>query len=494
MIRFKVALPQGVDRSLLNYLPFVFLVAGLVISQATNYLLFHSAVEIFSAMVAVSMFAITWNARKIMKNDYILFLSIAFVFVGIIDFFHALAYKGMGVFPRFDSDLPTQLWIAGRYLLAGSFLAAPLFFREKLNESLTIMVYLGISILLALSMFIWRNFPASYVEGVGQTPFKIVSEYIIILLLLVSLLVLRRYRHRFNGRVFFLLSLSIFIGIVSEMMFTLYIGVYDFFNMLGHFAKFFSYYLVYKAIVEIGLSQPYSLLLREMKQLERRKDEFISMITHELKTPLTSIKGYLQILNRAGGRKHGDRNFELISRANLHADKLDKLITDLLDVTSIDMGRFELKNEEFSVEELVKESIDTIQVANPKHQIIYKGKLRQKIKGDKGRLEQALTNLLTNAVKYSPNSKKIIVGASRKNGAVEISVTDFGIGIPKRKQRSIFEKFYRVPSDQGWTEGLGLGLYVTKEIIERHQGKIWMESMVDKGSTFYFRLPLKERG
>ena len=243
---------------------------GLYISSLYSYLLFHGIAELFSITVCVCIFVICLNCREFIQNGYILFIGIAYFFVAIIDGVHTLAYKGMGVFSGYDANLPTQLWIAARYLQSASLLVAPAFFKVKPRLHYLLFFY-SVTSALTLGAIFWGNvFPDCYIEGIGLTPFKIVSEYIIIALLTVALLLLNKNRLQFEPGVFKLLALSIIITIFSELAFTSYVGVYGFFNLLGHFLKILAFYLFYKALVETSLKRPYSIIFKELTE-ERQK-------------------------------------------------------------------------------------------------------------------------------------------------------------------------------------------------------------------------------
>jgi signal transduction histidine kinase len=240
---------------------------GLLLSRRYNYLLFHSLVEIFSVVVAVSIFMLFWSARRFMENGYFLFMGIAYLFIGGLDLVHTLAYKGMGVFPDYGANLPTQLWIAARYVEALSLLVALLFVHRKLRSTFVFAGYALTSVLLLGSIY-GGVFPDCFIEGAGLTPFKKVSEYIISFILVASILLLARRRRMFDARVFNLLGASIAVTIVSELAFTLYENVYGLPNLIGHFLKIVSGYLIYVAFVQIGLTQPYNLLFRDLKRKE----------------------------------------------------------------------------------------------------------------------------------------------------------------------------------------------------------------------------------
>lgn len=475
----------------LDILILILLSLLLVAARSVSYLFFHTSVEIFSVIVAFSIFLFTWNSRKITRNNYFLFIGIGYLFVGIIDFVHTLAYKGMGVFPGvIGANAATQLWIAGRYILALSVFIAPIFLIKKLNEKLTLVIYLIITILIILSIFYWKIFPASYIDGVGLTPFKRISEYIVIVLFVCALIFLYKLRNKIDKTVFILLTIAFVLNIVAEVSFTLYFDVYDIFNMLGHLAKLFSYYLIYKAIIATGLTKPYNLLFLELEQMSKKKDEFMSVASHELKNPIASIKAYAQILQRKLIDRKDVKNAELISKIERQANKINKLVDDLLDVSKIESGQMIFNYAKFNIDNFVKDVISDYQSTSIKHKIQIEGKVGVKVMADKDRISQVLGNLISNALKYSPQAGKVIVKLERIKNDVTISVQDFGIGIASDMKKSIFEKYYRTVGGRRTAEGSGLGLYISSRIIRAHGGKIWVESKKGKGSTFSFSLPV----
>jgi PAS domain S-box-containing protein len=241
---------------------------GLYLTSLYSYLLFHSLAEIFSIVVACGIFMLAWNSRRFLDNTYLLFIGIAYLFIGSLDLIHTLAYQGMGVFQGYGTNLPTQLWIASRYVESLSLLIAPLFFGRKLKTNFLFLGYvLAVSLLLG-SIFYWNLFPVCFIEGVGLTLFKKVSEYIISLILFVSIAMLFKKRREFDTSVLRLLIASIILTIVSELAFTFYVHAYGLSNLIGHYLKIVSFYLIYKAIIETGLAKPYALLFRNLKQSE----------------------------------------------------------------------------------------------------------------------------------------------------------------------------------------------------------------------------------
>lgn len=244
------------------------LLFGLWTTTLQSYLLFHCLAEIFSIIVAFCIFILAWNSRRFAKNSYLLFIGIAYLFIGVLDLTHTLAYKGMGVFLLDDPNLSTQLWIAARYVESASLLIAAFLVGRKLKVNFAFIGYILITAVLLGSIFYWNIFPICYVEGDGLTTFKIVSEYIISFILIASIITIIRKRHKFDKSVLQLLIASIVVTIVSELAFTMYIDVYGFSNFIGHYLKIISFYLIYKAIIETGLTKPFAVLFRELKQSE----------------------------------------------------------------------------------------------------------------------------------------------------------------------------------------------------------------------------------
>ncbi|MBA4417674.1 MAG: hypothetical protein C0392_07160 [Syntrophus sp. (in: bacteria)] len=259
----------------MNLIIWPLLCGGLYLTSLYSYLLFHIVTESFSIVIAFALFMISWNTRNMAKSNYVLFLGITFLFTGLIDFAHTLAFKGMGIFRGFDANLPTQLWIIARYMQSLSLLVAPWFIDRKLNPGAVIGFYLSATLILLAAAFSGTMFPDCFIEGRGLTPFKIVSEYIICFILVLSLILLLRCRESFDPRILRLLVWSILFTILSELFFTFYISVYGLSNLIGHYFKIFSFYLIYQAIIVTGLENPYRLLFFD---LQKHREELQTII------------------------------------------------------------------------------------------------------------------------------------------------------------------------------------------------------------------------
>lgn len=233
--------------------------------------------------------------------------------------------------------------------------------------------------------------------------------------------------------------------------------------------------------------------ITEQKELQQQKDAFIGIASHELKTPVTSIKAYTQIMEKMLLKKGEMVEARMMRKMDSQLDRLTSLINDLLDVTKINSGKLQFNPQEFNFELLIKDLIEDLQRTTDTHRLIEKYSPTGIVFADKERIGQVITNLITNAIKYSPNAKEIIISTTLKDQEVTVRVQDFGVGISLEDQSKVFEQFYRVNGEMQHTfAGLGLGLYISSEIIKREGGKIWVESIKDKGSTFCFCIPVKK--
>ncbi|MGE5468370.1 MAG: MASE3 domain-containing protein [Ignavibacteria bacterium] len=273
---------------------------GFYLSSRYSYLLFHNLIEIITASVAFALLALTWNARRFLSNGYLKALGIGYGMIAVVDLVHALAYKGMGIFPGYDANLPTQLWIAARYVQAGTLCAAPLLIRKPVNERLLLAVFSTV-VVGVLFLTFSGNFPDCFIEGQGLTPFKIGSEYLISGVLIATLVPLHANRKQFGGSVFLLIAGSIVCTALSELSFTAYVSVYGFANMLGHLLKLAAFYLIYRAVLVTGFSEPFELIFRDLKQADerlRRAHDTLEDKVRERTAELRASEAELRRMNR----------------------------------------------------------------------------------------------------------------------------------------------------------------------------------------------------
>jgi diguanylate cyclase (GGDEF)-like protein len=275
-----------------RYTPLFFsgmLLLGLYLTSLYSYLLSHSIAELFSVVIGCNIFIVAWNSRQRLDNHFFLFVGIAYLFVSLLDLLHMLSYKGMGVFVGYDANLPTQLWIAARYCQSLSLLASPLFLRRKLTIYLVVGIYAAV-IAVGLAAIFGGVFPTCYVEGVGLTPFKKISEYLISAILFCSIGLFLYKRGAFDSNVVRWLVASLVLTITSEIFLTLYTGLDDFINLIGHFFKLIAFYLIYVAIVEMGLEKPQRILFQDLKHRERALQKALKDVQRlAITDPLTGL-------------------------------------------------------------------------------------------------------------------------------------------------------------------------------------------------------------
>ena len=231
--------------------------------------------------------------------------------------------------------------------------------------------------------------------------------------------------------------------------------------------------------------------IHELKNLQQQKDDFISIASHELKTPVTSLKVSLQLLDRMKDNPSIPIFSKLIGQANKSLNKVGALIEELLNLSKLNQGQLHLNKTQFNVSQLIEDSCQHVRIEGT-FDIITTGDLKLQAYADAERIEQVVVNIVNNAVKYAPDSKKINIKIEKENDMAKVSVSDKGPGIASEKVPHLFDRYYRVDSDGVQFSGLGLGLYISSEIIKRHDGQIGVDTEIGKGSTFWFTMPLKD--
>ncbi|MCY0977680.1 PAS domain-containing protein [Chryseobacterium wangxinyae] len=226
------------------------------------------------------------------------------------------------------------------------------------------------------------------------------------------------------------------------------------------------------------------------RMITQGKDDFISIASHELKTPVTALKASLQLLQRSHDKFSSEIRTKLLDQSIKSLDKLSHLLTDLLDTTRIEQGQLKLVKRPLIIAELFEDCRSSV-IQNTTQQIIFEGDTSQTLEADHQQIGQVMVNFITNAIKYAPESDKIIIKADRvSDHEIKISVIDHGPGIPQEKVQHLFERYYRTNYHGQKFTGLGLGLYISAEIIKNHGGKIGVDTELNVGSTFWFTLPL----
>ncbi|MBS1528490.1 MAG: PAS domain-containing protein, partial [Bacteroidetes bacterium] len=241
---------------------------------------------------------------------------------------------------------------------------------------------------------------------------------------------------------------------------------------------------------------PYRMLgtvvdITESKRDEIRKNDFIAMASHELKTPLTSLKAYIQLLESKLPASSDPFIATALSKASNQVSKMTALVHSFLDLSKLEPGKLQLKKQAFDINKLVEEMIAESRAIFNTHMLQFKVTEPIMVSADKEKIGQVISNFISNAIKYSPKGSSVEITASVANSEAEVSVSDCGVGIRAKDREKIFQRFYRAnEAAVKHVAGFGIGLYLSSEIIQRHKGRIGVESSEGKGSRFYFRLPL----
>ncbi len=473
---------------------------ALYITSLYSYLLFHSLIELFTIIVASGIFVIAWNARAYLNNNYLLFLGIASIFIALLDLVHTLVYKGMGVLGGESANPATQLWIAARYVQSLSLLIAPFFLGRRLRIPILIAGYTMVTVFLLGSILAWNIFPTAYMDDGGLTTFKKVSEYVISILLIISIILLIRKHQEFDTNILHFLILFLIFTVGSEIAFTSYISVYGEANLIGHFLRLIAFYFLYKAIIETGLVKPFSLLLRNSKILEDQLreyadslqvsnlelDAYAHTVAHDLKNPLTVIASTSDLILHIPDMTRRELK-DYLKQIRTVAFEMDEIIDNLL-----------LLSEVRTVDVLVKPVDMAKIVKNVRHRLSYMSKeVHAHItapetwpvaNGYAPWIEEIWINYLSNAFKYGGRPPGIELGATRQtNGMIRFWIRDNGPGVAAGSQDTLFVPFTQLR--HAHQSGHGLGLSIVLHIVEKLGGQVGVESKAGKGSLFYFTLP-----
>jgi signal transduction histidine kinase len=233
--------------------------------------------------------------------------------------------------------------------------------------------------------------------------------------------------------------------------------------------------------------------ISEKKQDEVRKNDFIGMVSHELKTPLTSLSALIQVLNQKLQKSEDAFVPSALEKANIQVKKMSSMINGFLNIARLESGKIQIEKQYFNLDDLIVEAIDEAKLTVSGHVFNFEPCEPLTVFADREKIGSVLSNLLSNAVKYSPKGKLVTIKCEVVSGSARVSVQDEGMGIKPHDLNKLFERYYRVTSNHTQhISGFGIGLYLSAEIIERQDGKIWAESESGKGSTFFFSLPLEK--
>lgn len=583
------------------------------VAKLQGYLLFHTLVELFSIVVAFAVFIVTWNSRKMQDNAFLHLVGISYIFIGALDLLHTLTYGGMNII-QVDGFPGNQFWVATRMMEALTLVCGLLILRRRirLNSDVVFLGYFVVSVLIVLTILVWKVFPVCFVQGLGQTPFKVYMEYKIIATLLVAASLLVGSKTRFSPSVYKFLLASMIFTIVSECCFATYLSNTGTINELGHYAKLVSFFLIYKANVETGFIRPTDLIFKDLKESEQKyrtlaenlpgmvlrfdpqfkciyanrsisllagsngfiensiegqlqvylvpllhragqsgeqqmesfelkgsqgsefhtiqvipekssqdqqlsylvicndvtglkrtqlqlqqlndtKDKLFSIIAHDLKNPFTSLLTYSELIYKKSSSLDRIKIEQMATRMNHSAKEAYALLENLLSWSSVQTGLLRAVPELLSVRELLEQMHSLMgPLAQQKGISLVVGNIEQtNVFADRQMVATVLRNLVSNALKFSFQNGQVEIAVSQVDGFALFSVADTGTGIPVESQAKLLEVGNKFSSIGTASEsGTGLGLVLCREFIELNGGKIYFQSELGVGTTFFFTLPI----
>ncbi|WP_022850706.1 sensor histidine kinase [Limisalsivibrio acetivorans] len=481
----------------------LFTLVALFFSSRYNYLLFHSLSELFSIVIAGGIFLIGWHSRSFIKNNYLLFISVPYLFIGLLDMLHTLSYPGMEIFTDYDF-YANQLWIAARYMESITLLIA--FFVIKKEENVDVfklfVVYFIITGLIILSIFVWRIFPVCFIEGEGLTTFKKVSEYIISAVILFSIFLLYKRREYFDSYVYRYMMYSFFFTIGAELAFTFYIDNYGISNLIGHYFKLFSFYCIYRSVVRTGLEEPHRIIFHELVTKERRlqeanatKDKLFSILLHDLRGPIGGLASFLDVFKNDFDSYDKDFLRKFIIQAQKDTQNLYELLENSFSWARAQTGLIKPNIRDVDTMDLLKDTADQLSVLAVKKgiQMDVDGSPCGRVKTDPDLLITIVRNLAGNSLKYTPEGGKVTLACGRKGESVFVSVIDTGMGMSEKKQEGLFDITNKEsrPGTDG-EKGTGLGLVICREFADLLGGSLKVESEEGKGTAITLFLPVSQ--
>jgi signal transduction histidine kinase len=463
---------------------------ALYLGSRHSYILYHTAIEIFTIVVAAGVFMIGWNTRRVIDNNFLLFIGIAYLFVAGIDILHTLAYHG--VFHNQPANVSTQLWLAARYIQAISLVIAPLFLGRKMKAGLVFTGYAAVVTLVLVVIFRWHTIPWSVIGPASPTRFQDVSEYVISSLLVLSIYMLYRKRGVFDRDVFWLLVFSIVLTIASELSFALFKNPSSFMDFVGHVFRLGAFYLIYKAVIETGLKKPVDLLFRDLKASEARLSEanvelegFAHTVSHDLRGPLSSIAMADAMMKEDAEtpvvKEAAPEMMHFIDLIDRNVEQSFSLINDLLALA--EAGREPTKVGSVDISELVRGIIEERSGEITKRGIsIEEDDDLGTVLANPTQMYQLFSNLIGNAIKYNDSEQPVVEVrhlGDQTDGGHRYLVRDNGSGIPLDVMDNVF-----VPFAKGKGGDRGIGLATVDRIVRAYGGEI--KAYNENGACFEF--------
>lgn len=487
---------------------------------AAAYLPVHTIIEMLVAVVAFATFAVQWYAAGARLNDArARFIASAFLSVGLLEAAHAVAFPGMPGLIWLESSTERGIvyWLAARLCSVGALAAAlaisPGSGARVLRRGPLVAAALGVVAVVLLLDRAWiSRAPIFFVEGQGLTPLKKMVEALVAAGAAVGAVSYGQRARTGPDRQAGDLSLALGLTVLSELCFALYTRAYDSFNLLGHVYLLFASLAVFHALFVSAVLEPYERLDTTNAELHRlrahvegelavtiahlqtaheQREDLLRAVTHDLRTPLQAVMLQADVLARGGaGGAREQRAAEKISSA---AQQMRAMLQDLVETVHVDSGKLRLSLEPIALRSYVSELLSVLRGALDTDRVWLEiPSDLPPVATDAPRLGRVLQNLLGNALKYSAPGTDVDVTGYLRGGEVVVAVSDRGAGIAPEDQTHIFERFYRGAHRTG-ADGLGLGLYIARLIVEAHGGRIWCESKPGDGSTFSFTLPVAAR-
>jgi signal transduction histidine kinase len=480
--------------------------AALWLCARYSYLLFHSFAEIFSVAVACAVFMISWSSRGYPEAKPFVLLGTGYLFVALIDVFHLLSYAGMAVLPT-AGDNATRLWIAARGLQAVTTFAFALLagLRRTAPPALSFTLIGAAAAAALLSVFVWNVFPLCFVDGVGVTLFKRVSEYAISLIFIASIVLVLRSPHSMTRKERLLLSASFALTAASELVFTLYVSAYGYQNFIGHFLKIVAFALAYEALFAGKLRARFALideLERSKARLEASqadlvranlsKDKFFSILAHDLRNPISGLITVSELLASRFDDLGPAKARELCRMLNEGAKQSEELLECILQWARAQTGRLEVHPSLIHLAELCEGIVGLESPAAEGKGIRIAAMVDPDATAyaDENMVATVLRNLLSNAVKFTPRGGKVVLSTQAEEAWQLLSVSDNGVGMSTEDQQKLFriDVSFSCPGTES-ERGHGMGLILCKELVHLNRGEIIVHSERARGSTFAVKLP-----
>lgn len=488
------------------------------------YLTVHTLVETLVVVVAFATFAVQWYAAGARLNDArARFIGSAFLAVALLEALHIVAFPGMpGLFGLESStERGIVYWLSARLWTVGALLAAVAIPQNSearaLGRGPLLAWALGgvVAVVAGDALWISRH-PLFFVEGTGLTALKKWLEILVAAAAFVGMLVYGRLHRTQGDRSAGNLSVALGLTVISELCFTLYAGAYDSFNLLGHVYLLLAFYGIFHALFADAVIRPYvrlgatsrelaasnmelerlrehiegelAVTIRDLTALQEQREDLLRAVSHDLRTPVQVVLLHGHWLARTAAVD--SRECKAAAAIVAAGRQMGEMIRDLVESAHLENGMVPLARRSVALGTIVTEFLGVASGALETSRVrVEIPEDLPPVTADPERVTRVLQNLVVNALKYSPPNTDVAVRAWRSDGEVVIAVSDKGAGIRPEDLRRVFERFYR-GSHAGSADGLGLGLYISRLIVEAHGGRIWCDSTVGEGSTFAFALPL----